>query len=312
MPIGSLIGGMIGKGGADAAASGINSAASNSNFMMGQQRKENRSDLSPWTATGTSAIGQIGSLLGYGSLWNRGGDGATYNFEADPNAQGNAINALRSYAGASGANLPTYTPVNYLNQVSDTFSADPSYAFRQAEGQKALEHGAAARGKLLSGEQFKGLSDFNSNLASQEYGNWYNRFLQQSNFNQGANAQNFGQQQQLFQDQYGQWRDAVGDVFNASGQGAGATNSLAGQNSGLTTAGGNALLQGAMGAGQATMSGANALASGIGKGISNAATLAWMGFNPTSGIFSGSGAGAIPNPASMGYSVGSVAGRTSY
>src|SRR5690349_20830812 len=127
--IGSLVGGMIGKAGADSAASGISNAASNANFMMGQQRKENRSDLSPWTSTGTAAIGQIGSLLGYGSLWNRGGDGATYGYEADPKAQGNAANALKDYINFSGATRPTYMPTGPTNKsyaVTGEFTSDPS------------------------------------------------------------------------------------------------------------------------------------------------------------------------------------------
>ena len=56
------------------------------------------------------------------------------------------------------------------------FEQDPGYAFRQAEGMKALERSAAARGNLLSGSTLKGIQRFGQDLASQEYGNAFNRY----------------------------------------------------------------------------------------------------------------------------------------
>jgi hypothetical protein len=56
------------------------------------------------------------------------------------------------------------------------FEQDPGYAFRQAEGMRALERSAAARGNLLSGNTMKGIQRFGQDLASQEYGNAFNRF----------------------------------------------------------------------------------------------------------------------------------------
>lgn len=58
----------------------------------------------------------------------------------------------------------------------EQFRADPGYAFRQAEGMKALERSAAARGGLLSGSALKGIERFGQDLASQEYGNAFNRY----------------------------------------------------------------------------------------------------------------------------------------
>jgi len=56
------------------------------------------------------------------------------------------------------------------------FEADPGYGFRLAEGNKALERSAAARGMVLSGQMFKGVQRFGQDLASQEYQNAFNRF----------------------------------------------------------------------------------------------------------------------------------------
>ena len=54
---------------------------------------------------------------------------------------------------------------------------DPGYAFRLAEGQKALERSAAARGGLLSGATGKALTRFGQEMGSQEYQNAYSRAL---------------------------------------------------------------------------------------------------------------------------------------
>ena len=58
----------------------------------------------------------------------------------------------------------------------DKFVADPGYAFRLSEGQKALDASAAARGGLLSGNTLKGAIDYGQNAASQEYQNAFNRY----------------------------------------------------------------------------------------------------------------------------------------
>jgi hypothetical protein len=59
---------------------------------------------------------------------------------------------------------------------TEQFQQDPGYAFRQAEGMKALERSAAARGNLLSGSTLKGIQRFGQDLASQEYQNAFNRY----------------------------------------------------------------------------------------------------------------------------------------
>jgi hypothetical protein len=58
----------------------------------------------------------------------------------------------------------------------EQFEQDPGYAFRQSEGMKALERSASARGNLLSGGTLKGIQRFGQDLASQEYGNAFNRY----------------------------------------------------------------------------------------------------------------------------------------
>jgi hypothetical protein len=57
------------------------------------------------------------------------------------------------------------------------FTADPGYAFRLSEGQKALDRQAAARGGLISGGALKAAQRFGQDLGSQEYQSAYNRAL---------------------------------------------------------------------------------------------------------------------------------------
>jgi hypothetical protein len=59
------------------------------------------------------------------------------------------------------------------------FQADPGYNFRMAEGMKALERSAAARGLLQSGGTLKGIQQYGQNLASSEYENAFSRYLSQ-------------------------------------------------------------------------------------------------------------------------------------
>jgi hypothetical protein len=56
------------------------------------------------------------------------------------------------------------------------FEADPGYAFRMAEGLKALDRQAAARGGLISGSALKASQRYGQDMASQEYGNAFNRY----------------------------------------------------------------------------------------------------------------------------------------
>lgn len=56
------------------------------------------------------------------------------------------------------------------------FQADPGYAFRLSEGQKALDRQAAARGGLMSGAALKGAQRFGQEMGSQEYQNAFNRY----------------------------------------------------------------------------------------------------------------------------------------
>ena len=56
------------------------------------------------------------------------------------------------------------------------FQQDPGYAFRMAEGMKALDRTAAARGGMLSGAALRGATRYGQEMGSQEYTNAFNRY----------------------------------------------------------------------------------------------------------------------------------------
>lgn len=60
--------------------------------------------------------------------------------------------------------------------TTERFQADPGYAFRFAEGQKALERQAAARGGLISGAALRAATRFGQEMGSQEFQNAFNRY----------------------------------------------------------------------------------------------------------------------------------------
>lgn len=97
---------------------------------------------------------------------------------------------------------------------------DPGYAFRLAEGTKALERGAAARGGLLSGRTLMGTQRFGQELASQEYMNAFNRAQAQLGTRLGTLGSLYGAGQAAAQQvagQAGEYGSNVGNLLTAGG-----------------------------------------------------------------------------------------------
>lgn len=147
MPIGSIVGGLIGQSGAQAGGDMAWSAANQANQQNQNQIATNRAQSSPWTGSGTSALGKITNLLGLGELTQEGNNDGIYWVKGD-NAKGLQTNALAD------------------------FQTTPGYQFRQEEGTKALDRSAASKGAVRSGAQIKATQAFGQNLASEEYGNY--------------------------------------------------------------------------------------------------------------------------------------------
>lgn len=56
------------------------------------------------------------------------------------------------------------------------YQADPGYQFRLSEGQRGIQRASAITGGMNSGAVLKALDRFNSDQASQEFGNAYSRY----------------------------------------------------------------------------------------------------------------------------------------
>lgn len=146
MPIGSLIGGLIGQGGANAAAGAYGKAGQNADFT----RRLNEGTLSPWYQSGQDASNVMSELMGLGHYVPDGQGYGGQKLDA-ANWQGDQANAFSK------------------------FQASPDYNFRLSEGTKALDRSAASQGMLLSGAQTKATQQYGGNLASGEYNNWFSK-----------------------------------------------------------------------------------------------------------------------------------------
>ena len=151
--------------------------------------------------------------------------------------------------------LPELVQASKYTQFGpEQFQADPGYAFRLSEGQKALERSAAARGGLISGGALKAATRFGQEMGSQEYTNAFNRY-------QAERQARLGPLQSL---------TGMGQTTAQQLGAAGAQNASAVGGYGM--AGANAAAEGYMGAANARASGyigtANAITGGLGQYLS--------------------------------------------
>ena len=97
--------------------------------------------------------------------------------------------ALSDISGMKPYLTKQFTPADFAAGI------DPGYAFRLQQGQEATNRMANMGGGMLSGNALKGQEDYTQGLASQEYGNAFNRFqTQRSNiYNTLASIAGLGQ-----------------------------------------------------------------------------------------------------------------------
>jgi hypothetical protein len=160
-------------------------------------------------------------------------------------AGGGAIGKVTNLLGlgtlkTNGGNFNTYglDPAGAKEtqqQALADFETSPGYQFRMDEGSKALDRSAASRGLLRSGAQQKAITAFGQGIASEEYGNYMDNLLA---------------------------------VSGLGGQAASSGNNTAAN---LTGNAADNIFRGGVARGSAYSAGANALASGISKGVENAA-----------------------------------------
>lgn len=175
----------------------------------------------------TAALRGGGSLTG--GRWGRFNmalselqrSGWTYNPEAIANAQTQAT--LNPAAPGTPGNPTAPAEGSTAPGNMSRFFASPDYQFRRDEGIRGIEQGAAARGGALSGNAMRGVTEFNSGLASQEYGNYFERLARMAGMG-GAATNNAVSVGQNYANVGGNLMQGMGDA-RASGV-MGSTNTL--------------------------------------------------------------------------------------
>jgi len=132
---------LIGADAAKTAAATQANSATQANELLYKMYQEQKGLQEPFRGAGISAQNRLLDLLGLSQ--NKGAEG------------------FGRYSKDFG--------------MSD-FTADPGYAFRLSEGQKALERNAAARGGLISGGALKAATRYGQDMGSQEYQSAFNRY----------------------------------------------------------------------------------------------------------------------------------------
>lgn len=153
--VGNVASGLIGGNAAQKAAQTQADAATRAAQMQQEMFNTVNAQGAPYRAQGYNALNQIGSMLP--------GQYTQYDASGKPTGQ----------ATGSGYLTQQFGP--------DQFAAgmDPSYAFRLQQGQMANQRASNLAGGLIGGNALKGMQDYTQGMASQEYGNAFNRFQTQ-------------------------------------------------------------------------------------------------------------------------------------
>jgi len=114
--------------------------------------------------------------------------GATYAPDGDQSGwQSKYAGLVQAPAAAPAAGTPG-APGGTGKPDMSVFFESPDYQFNLAEGQKAIDRSAVARGGLLSGAAVKEGQRYASGLASREFGSFYDRLASQAGLGQTGAA----------------------------------------------------------------------------------------------------------------------------
>lgn len=161
--------------GVDMARNDLSTAQNGAMGSLAQGYNQSRQDMSV-----------LQGLQGYG----QGATSAVQSGKLDPY---NVTGQQHILAGRMRQGDDLYGKMGQATQMQQ----DPGYQFRQQQGEQAINRSAAAKGGRLGGATLKSLADYNSGLASQEYG--------------AADARNMSRNQQQMQ-MLGQQYGAAGSI----------------------------------------------------------------------------------------------------
>jgi hypothetical protein len=222
---GSLAGGALGANASSDAARFQAAALNRGLDLQTAQWLQQQANQAPWLQAGQQALPQLQQLAGQGAQ-------APFQPGASIDPRAYALPAVQpgwtpqAYRGPQAVNAQDYrytpgqgpraadyryTPGQTPNAADyrytpgavptlsgkELLANDPGVQFRLDRARNALEGSAAARGSALSGPALMALQEQGQDLASQEYGNAWQRAAQQAQMREGwqqqATAQNFGQ-----------------------------------------------------------------------------------------------------------------------
>ena len=170
------------------------SAASNLPYLN-PQTDTTLSNLNPWEkkANAVSSLapfsrrGEMATNLNNLNPWGERSKAATNLSNLNPWGNLNIKNDIATGTAAARADLAPWRKAgtDALGQLQEKISAGPGdlrkslgYQFRLAEGQKAIERGAAARGGALSGAAIKAGLRYGQDFATNEYDNFLRRYYE--------------------------------------------------------------------------------------------------------------------------------------
>ena len=212
---GAIAGAKISSSGAKKAAETQAKTADAATALQREMYYNNIEQQKPWYQAGQAGLGQLMALSGFAQT---AADDPHAAERADLQGKIDALNKqaeqLRATGGLSGimkagpismvaktyenklAALPaapanTWRPAggDGASAAEEILKMDPSYQFRFAEGQKALDRSAAAKGGALSGGAIKASARYGQDMASTEYGNIWNRLAAIAGIGQTATGQ---------------------------------------------------------------------------------------------------------------------------
>jgi hypothetical protein len=182
----AAIGGVTSVISGNKAAGAAKDAAQMSADVQRYMFDQTRNDYAPWRQVGQNALAKLAKLYGVEastlmpSYQQPSGVAGQYGVM---DGDGFALNYQRNWRDGTGVmgnyGLPTEQPTQAQatndNDPFADFYASPDYKFRLAEGMKAIERSAAARGGLRSGATMKSIGNYAQGVAAGEYGNYVNR-----------------------------------------------------------------------------------------------------------------------------------------
>lgn len=188
-----------------------------------------------------------------------------------------SLNALARGMGLGGGQGEFMT-----QPTLEQLQMDPGYAFREQQGMKALQQQMAAGGLGGSGTALKAGMRFGQDMASQEYGNAYNRFMQnranQVAMLQGGANTGFGAAQGIGNIYMGTGTN-LANVFGNTAQQFAASQGALGQ------MGGQSLVNTGSAYANAAMGPTNLMAALAGQGVQAAGTGLGMRYGQTGSIY---------------------------